>query len=60
MSDDAGKETGATRRLVDAGVVHHRAGDLAAAERDYRAALALDPDQPDALHLLGQIGRAHV
>jgi Flp pilus assembly protein TadD len=31
----------------------HRAGDLAAAEEGYRAILALEPDQPDALHLLG-------
>jgi len=33
----------------------HRAGDLAAAEREYRAILARDPANPDALHLLGLI-----
>ena len=31
----------------------HRSGDRAAAEAGYRAVLALDPDDPDALHLLG-------
>lgn len=31
----------------------HRSGDRAAAEDGYRAVLALDPDHPDALHLLG-------
>jgi predicted TPR repeat methyltransferase len=32
---------------------HHRAGRLRTAEAGYRAALAADPDQPDALHWLG-------
>ena len=31
----------------------HRQGDLAAAERGYRAVLAASPDQPDAVHFLG-------
>ncbi|MFD1628029.1 tetratricopeptide repeat protein [Azospirillum griseum] len=38
--------------LADA-LARHRAGDLAGAEQGYRAVLATDPDQPDALHLLG-------
>ncbi|AWB08296.1 hypothetical protein A6A40_24950 (plasmid) [Azospirillum humicireducens] len=32
---------------------HHRAGDLDGAERAYRAMLAADRGNPDALHLLG-------
>ncbi|HRQ81659.1 MAG TPA: tetratricopeptide repeat protein [Azospirillaceae bacterium] len=34
-------------------VSRHQAGDLPAAAAVYRAALALEPGQPDALHLLG-------
>jgi predicted O-linked N-acetylglucosamine transferase (SPINDLY family) len=32
---------------------HHQRGRLAEAEREYRRALGVQPDQPDALHLLG-------
>ncbi|CAO3427126.1 tetratricopeptide repeat protein [Azospirillum doebereinerae] len=38
--------------LADA-LARHRAGDLAGAERGYRAVLDSHPGQPDALHLLG-------
>ncbi len=34
---------------------HHRTGRLAEAERGYRSVLANDPDQPDALNLLGVV-----
>jgi tetratricopeptide (TPR) repeat protein len=34
---------------------HHQAGRLQAAEQIYRQILALQPNQPDALHLLGLI-----
>jgi Flp pilus assembly protein TadD len=41
---------------------HHRAGELPAAENIYRQVLALQPTDPDALHLLGvlaaQVGNA--
>jgi len=41
---------------------HHRAGELPAAETIYRQVLALQPNDPDALHLLGvlaaQVGNA--
>jgi tetratricopeptide (TPR) repeat protein len=36
-----------------AAVAHHQAGRLQAAERLYRQILAIEPNQPDALHLLG-------
>ncbi len=36
-------------------IEHHRAGRLQAAEQIYRQILAVAPDQPDALHLLGVI-----
>jgi tetratricopeptide (TPR) repeat protein len=42
--------------LLQDGLDHHRAGRLAQAERCYRAALAVQPDQPDGLHLLGLLG----
>jgi Flp pilus assembly protein TadD len=41
--------------LARAGVDAHRRGDLAAAERDYRAALALAPGHPLATHYLGVV-----
>jgi protein O-GlcNAc transferase len=50
--------------LLAAGVRHHRAGQLSEAEKEYRLVLDLQPDQPDALHLLGvlanQAGRYDV
>ncbi|WP_208852264.1 tetratricopeptide repeat protein [Roseomonas genomospecies 6] len=39
--------------VLDAAVNHHMAGRLAEAEHDYRLVLAVEPAQPDALHLLG-------
>ena len=36
-------------------VQHHQAGRLQAAEQTYRQILAVEPNQPDALHLLGVI-----
>lgn len=39
--------------LLDSAMTAHRAGDNAGAEETYRAILALAPDHPDALHLLG-------
>lgn len=41
--------------LLVAGIQAHEQGDLSIARRHYEAALALTPDQPDALHLLGVI-----
>jgi protein O-GlcNAc transferase len=38
---------------LDAGYACHRAGDLAGAERIYRAILGGNPDEPEALHFLG-------
>ena len=39
--------------LAQQGFVAHQRGDLASAERAYRAALATEPEQPLALHYLG-------
>jgi tetratricopeptide (TPR) repeat protein len=36
-------------------IQHHQAGRLQAAEQGYRQVLALEPDQIDALHLLGVV-----
>ena len=41
--------------LATRGMQAHQRGDLAAAERDYRAALATAPEHPAALHYLGVI-----
>ncbi len=41
--------------IADRALLAHRRGDLAAAESDYRAALARAPDHPLALHYLGVI-----
>lgn len=41
--------------LAQRGLDAHRRGDVAAAERDYREALARDPGQPLALHYLGVV-----
>src|SRR5690242_20822891 len=38
---------------LQAAVTAHNRGDLAAAERDYRAVLAAAPAQPDAVHFMG-------
>ena len=38
---------------LQAAVAAHSRGDFAAAEQDYRAVLAADPAQPDAVHFMG-------
>ena len=43
------------RRLMVEALAHQQARRLDAAEGAYRAALALQPDEPDALHMLGVI-----
>jgi hypothetical protein len=43
------------RRLMGEALAHQQARRLDAAEGAYRAALALQPDEPDALHMLGVI-----
>jgi tetratricopeptide (TPR) repeat protein len=40
-------------QIIDAAVAHHQAGRVEHAATFYRAALSLDPEHPDALHLLG-------
>jgi Flp pilus assembly protein TadD len=54
----------AAERALDAAMAHHQAGRFADAERLYRQVLAVRPDHPDALHLLGvlatKVGRADV
>ncbi len=41
------------RDPLEAGLAHHRAGDIAKAEASYRRALAARPGDPVVLHLLG-------
>ena len=40
-------------------LAHHRAGRLGPAEQIYRQILQRQPDQPDALHLLGVLAHQH-
>jgi len=44
-----------TRERIEAGQSLHQAGRLAQAERLYREVLRENPDNPDALHLLGVV-----
>ncbi|HJW80610.1 MAG TPA: tetratricopeptide repeat protein [Acidiferrobacterales bacterium] len=44
--------------LLAAAVRQHEAGELVAAETLYREILERDPEQPDALHLLGLVAQA--
>jgi protein O-GlcNAc transferase len=44
---------------LKAGLEHHQAGRLDQAEAFYRRVLALDPNQPDALHLLAMAALAN-
>jgi Tfp pilus assembly protein PilF len=41
--------------VVNQALAHHRAGELAEAERLYRRALELAPEHADAIHLLGML-----
>lgn len=43
--------------LIDRGLAHQQAARYAQAAADYEAALALEPDHPDALHLLGLVAQ---
>jgi predicted O-linked N-acetylglucosamine transferase (SPINDLY family) len=40
---------------LQAGIAHHQAGQLAAAEQVYRQVLDVEPANPEALHLMGVI-----
>ena len=44
-----------TQDLVRQALRHHQAGELSEAEQIYLQALAIDPQHPDALHLLGMV-----
>jgi len=43
------------QQAIDLALQHHRGGNLPQAEQIYRQILAQDPNQPDAMHLLGVI-----
>lgn len=55
----AGASTVTADALAQRGLDAHRRGEVAAAERDYREALARDPEQPLALHYLGVVLYQH-
>ena len=47
--------TAANRAAMAEGQAHHMAGRFAEAEAIYRRVLSVEPNNPDALHLLGVI-----
>ena len=49
------QQTLTLQQALDLAVQHQNAGDLTQAESIYRQILEADPDQPQALHLLGVI-----
>ena len=49
------QQTFTIQESLDLGVQHHTARDLSTAEGIYQQILKVDPNQPDALHLLGVI-----
>src|SRR5215212_8931637 len=55
MTTDQRMDERALVQLLEAGVAHHRAGELPQAEAAYRQVLAANPRNADALHLLGVI-----
>jgi protein O-GlcNAc transferase len=52
---DSRRRAGGITRTVNAAFLHHQAGRLDRAESLYRKALERDPEQAEALHLLGVI-----
>lgn len=42
-------------KTLSLAVTHHQAGRLVEAHRLYKQVLAIDPDEPDALRLMGQL-----
>ncbi|MDP6590132.1 MAG: tetratricopeptide repeat protein, partial [Alphaproteobacteria bacterium] len=55
MSEPETPDSGAIAAAIEEGLAHHRAGRREAAEALYRRVLEIEPEQPDALHLLGVI-----
>ena len=51
----AGQQALAIKQSLQLAVQHHNSGELAKAEGIYQQILQTDPNQPDALHLLGVI-----
>lgn len=58
------QQTFTIQQALDLGMQHHTARDLSTAEGIYQQILKADPNQPDALHLLGviahQVGKHEV
>ncbi|MGO8753931.1 MAG: tetratricopeptide repeat protein [Gallionellaceae bacterium] len=50
-------EPSPARQLIQTALGHHQTGRLAQAEALYRQVLQIEPDNPDALHLLGALAR---
>ena len=49
------RQTLTLQQALDLGLQHHTAGDLVKAESIYQQILQTNPNQPEALHLLGVI-----
>lgn len=57
MNSPTGRPDAAAQQALADGVAHHGAGRLAEAHAAYQRALALDPNNPEALHLAGVLAR---
>src|SRR2546422_10657301 len=55
VADPAVSDTPSPNSLVKRGIDAHQKNDLDTAERNYRAAIAIAPEHPAALHYLGVI-----
>ncbi|MDP7343652.1 MAG: hypothetical protein QF767_09925 [Alphaproteobacteria bacterium] len=55
MSKPETPDSGAIAAAIEEGLAHHRAGRREAAEAVYRRLPEIEPEQADALHLLGVI-----
>ncbi|MBM3571880.1 MAG: tetratricopeptide repeat protein, partial [Alphaproteobacteria bacterium] len=56
MSGESSGQTSVPEALAR-GLAHHQSGRLADAHAAYQQALAVEPDNPDALHLAGMLAR---
>jgi predicted TPR repeat methyltransferase len=54
-SSEDNASDGSAQGLIEVGLRHHHAGELKEAERAYRRAMAVEPGNSDAPHLLGLI-----
>ena len=55
QTDASDQQTLTIEQAIEFALEHHNAGDLSKAESIYNQILQAEPNQPEALHLLGVI-----